>query len=116
MNIILKSNDYVECDKKVAFTFETLSASLLPETKHHQDDLDLDDETTLFEELMNSKNIDDDSSDDEDEVAGAGGAIKTIANVKGVEKKKVLRAGDGSDSDSDSSDSDDELPKLENES
>ena len=65
---------------------------------------------------MNSKNIDDDSSDDEDEVAGAGGAIKTIANVKGVEKKKVLRAGDGSDSDSDSSDSDDELPKLENES
>ncbi|KAJ8605435.1 hypothetical protein CTAYLR_003313 [Chrysophaeum taylorii] len=66
-NVDLKSSDYVGLDVRKTVPMKVVPASTLPEYKPHQDDLDLDDEPTLFEQVMSTAM--DDSSDDEDEDA-----------------------------------------------
>lgn len=61
----LKSADYLGLDLKQSVSMKVIQASTLPEYKPHQDDLDLDDEPTLFEQVMSATV--DDSSEDEDE-------------------------------------------------
>jgi len=105
------SNAYVGFDHTEQVELTTLDASALPEYKIHPDDAELDDEPTLFEEMMNA-NIEDDSdsdeesdSDDESEEEGIrelSAAEKKKKELQDARKKAASAAGDDSDSDDDS--------------
>mmetsp|Transcript_27154 Transcript_27154/g.108744 ORF Transcript_27154/g.108744 Transcript_27154/m.108744 type:complete len:759 (-) Transcript_27154:2226-4502(-) len=61
----LKSADYLGLDLAETVSMRVVPAATLPEYKPHQEDLELDDEPTLFEQVMSS-NLED-SSDEEDD-------------------------------------------------
>merc|ERR1712160_110670 len=103
------SNSYVGLDKKDTIELTTLDSSALPEYKVHADDADLDDEPTLFEEMLNANveedsDSDDDDSDSDDEGDGEE-AIKELsaAERKKIELQKRRKAAEDSDSDDDDS-------------
>ncbi|KAL7541766.1 hypothetical protein ACHAXR_012154 [Thalassiosira sp. AJA248-18] len=105
------SNAYIGFDYTETVELTTMDASALPEYKIHPDDAELDDEPTLFEEMMNA-NIEDDSdsdeeSDSDDESEEEGIRELSAAELKKQElqkarKKAAAAAGDDSDSDDDS--------------
>lgn len=109
------SNSYIGLDQKLPVELTTMDASELPEYKVHPDDAELDDEPTLFEEMLNAHNVeedsdsdDDDDSDDEDEDEDEQGGIKELsaAERKKMElqkQRKAAAAADDDDSDDDSS-------------
>lgn len=105
-DLIVKSNAYIGLDQKSKVELTTLDNSVLPEYKIHPDDAELDDEPTLFEEMLNA-NIDKDDSDDSDsddeEETSAKDAIapKSSAELRKEQLKKARQQGDD-DSDSDS--------------
>ena len=91
-DLVVKSNGYVGADKKLRIPLETLDNSTLAEYTVHPEDAELDDEPTLFEQMLNdhieqeSDDEDDDDDDDKDDdddmdVAGVGGNSST--NKKG---------------------------------
>merc|ERR1712232_1507627 len=101
-------------DQKSKVKLTTLDNSTLEEYKIHPDDADLDDEPTLFEEMLNqnieedSDDEDDESSDDEDEGndgknIGAKEAIapKSEADMKKERLKKARSQDDDDDDDDD---------------
>ena len=104
------SNAYVGFDHTDSVELTTLDASALPEYKVHPDDQELDDEPTLFEEMMNA-NIEDDSDSDEDDDSDDESEEEGIRELSAAERKKqelqrarkkaASAAGDDSDSDSD---------------
>jgi len=102
------SNSYIGLDYKESVELNTLDASALPEYKIHPDDAELDDEPTLFEEMMSanveedSEDEDDDSDNDDDKPAEA---IKELSaqERKKLELQKQRQAAAGDDSDDDSS-------------
>jgi translocation protein SEC63 len=65
MELQILSDCYLGLDHVVAVPFTVLPASQLPEIKPHPEDLELDNEPTLFEQVM-AANVDE-SSDEEDE-------------------------------------------------
>merc|ERR1711976_1158755 len=84
------SNSYIGLDKKDEVEFTTLDASVLPEYKVHPEDAELDDEPTLFEEMLNANieedsDSDDDSDDDEEEEEKEDG----IRALSAAERKKI---------------------------
>jgi len=102
-DLIVKSNAYIGLDQKQKVYLTTMDNSSLPEYKVHPDDAQLDDEPTLFEEMLNA-NIEqdsDDDSDEEDEIS-ANDAIapKSDADLKKEQLKKARQQPDDSDSDS----------------
>jgi translocation protein SEC63 len=105
------SNAYIGLDKKDEVSFTTLDASNLPEYKVHPDDAELDDEPTLFEEMLNANveqdsdsDDDDDDSDDEDEKAEGIKELSAAERKKiELQKRRKAAAGDDSDDDDDSS-------------
>merc|ERR1712176_1192406 len=107
-NLHVLSNAFVGFDHRERVELTTLDASVLPEYKVHPDDAELDDEPTLFEEMMNA-NIEDDSdsdeeddSDDESEEEGIrelSAAERKKMELKRARKKAAAAAGDVSDSD-----------------
>merc|ERR1712150_111640 len=105
-DLFVKSNAYLGLDQKLKVNLTTLDNSALPEYKIHPDDAELDEEPTLFEEMMNanveddsdSDDDDDDDSDDEDD----GPAIREMsAAEKKKEELRKARAAAGGDDDSD---------------
>jgi len=106
------SNAYVGFDHTESVELTTLDASVLPEYKIHPDDAELDDEPTLFEEMMNANIEDDsdsdeesDSDDDESEEEGIrelSAAERKKQELQNARKKASAAAGDDSDSDDDS--------------
>lgn len=100
------SNAYVGVDKKSEVELTTLDASALPEYKVHPDDAELDDEPTLFEEMLNA-NVEEDSddeetdSDEEEEEKEEGIKELSAAERKKIELQKRRQAAAGNDSDSD---------------
>lgn len=103
-DLFVKSNAYVGLDQKHKVTLTTLDNSSLPEYKVHPDDAELDDEPTLFEEILNA-NIEQDDSDSEedsdDEDDGPAIAPKSDADLK---KERLKKARQQTDDDSDSDD------------
>jgi len=103
-DLYVKSNAYVGVDQKHKVSLTTLDNSTLPEYKVHPDDAELDDEPTLFEEILNA-NIEEDSdeedSDEEEEETSANDAIapKSSAELKKEQLKKARQQTDDSDSD-----------------
>jgi translocation protein SEC63 len=79
------SNSYIGLDKELDVELETLDTSALPEYKVHPDDAKLDDEPTLFEEMLNAQNVEEDSdSDDDDDDDNEG-----IKELSAAERKKM---------------------------
>lgn len=101
-DLFVKSNAYVGLDQKHKVKLTTMDNSGLPEYKIHPDDAELDDEPTLFEEMLNA-NIEQDSDDDsdEEEETSAKDAIapKSDADLKKEQLKKARQQPDDSDSD-----------------
>jgi len=64
-NVDLKSSDYLGLDIREQIKMTVIPAAQLPEYTAHPDDLNLDDEPTLFEQVM-SGNADTDSETDDD--------------------------------------------------
>ena len=106
-DLFVKSNAYVGLDQKSKVELKTLDNSALPEYKVHPDDAELDDEPTLFEEMLNAnieQDSDDDDSDDEsddDDEKKPLMAPKSAAELKKEQLKKARQQGDDDD-DSDS--------------
>jgi len=104
------SNAYIGFDQKLSVELNTLNASSLPEYKIHPEDAELDDEPTLFEEMM-SANVEEDSddedeeedSDDEDDKPAEGIKELSAQERKKLEMQKRRKAAAGDDSDDDSS-------------
>mmetsp|Transcript_17525 Transcript_17525/g.37879 ORF Transcript_17525/g.37879 Transcript_17525/m.37879 type:complete len:642 (-) Transcript_17525:99-2024(-) len=110
-NLHVLSNAYVGFDHTESVELTTHDASALPEYKVHPDDAELDDEPTLFEEMMNA-NIEDDSDSDEESDSDDESEEEGIRELSEEERKKqelqrarkkaAAAAGDDSDSDDDS--------------
>lgn len=104
----IKSNAYIGCDQKQSVKLTTLDNSVLPEYKIHPDDAELDDEPTLFEEILNahieqdSDDDSDDESDDDDAKADSKPADSAAAKKKAQLLKARQAAGGDDDSDDDS--------------
>jgi len=104
------SNAYIGFDQKLTVELNTLNASALPEYKVHPEDAELDDEPTLFEEMM-SANVEEDSddededadSDDDDDKPAEGIKELSAQERKKLELQKRRKAAAGDDSDDDSS-------------
>ncbi|CAM9371039.1 unnamed protein product [Ectocarpus sp. 12 AP-2014] len=96
LDVFVKSDSYVGLDQKQAVQFEVVSAANLPQYEPHPDDLELDNEPTLFEQVMQAY---DDETDSEDE---DGGAQKTIGDGEEGDS-----SGSGSDSEDESDEEDD---------
>ena len=117
-DLYVMSNAYVGFDHKSTVELTSLDASALPEYKIHPEDAELDDEPTLFEEMMNA-NVEDDSdseeeedSDDEEEEEGIREltpAERKKQELQNARKKAASAGGDDSDSD------DDEVEEVYNE-
>lgn len=110
-NLHVLSNAYIGFDHVEAVRLTTHDASALPEYKVHPDDAELDDEPTLFEEMMNANVEDDSDSDDESEsedeseeegIRELSAAERKKQDLQKARKKAASAAGDDSDSDDDS--------------
>jgi Preprotein translocase subunit Sec63 len=103
------SNAYIGLDHQLPVELTTLDASVLPEYKVHPDDAELDDEPTLFEEMLNAHNVEEDSDSEDDDDSDEDGekeeGIKELsaAERKKMEMQKKRQAAAGDDSDDDSS-------------
>ncbi|CAM9348933.1 unnamed protein product [Ascophyllum nodosum] len=69
LDVFVKSDSYIGLDQHKAVEFEVISASTLPQYEPHPDDLELDNEPTLFEQVMQT--YDDETDSDEEEGAAA---------------------------------------------
>jgi len=109
-DLFVKSNAYVGCDWSTKVEMESLDNSALPEYKVHPEDAELDDEPTLWEEMLNAnierdsddEDDDEDSDEEDDDEGDAGGAQQpmTAAERKKAQLRKA-RQNDDDDSDSD---------------
>lgn len=113
-DLFVKSNAYVGLDQSTKIKLTTLDNSVLPEFKIHPDDAELDDEPTLFEEMLNANIEEDDDSDDEDSDSDDDDddddaptttkeaiAPKSEADMKKDRLKNARNQDDDSDSDDD---------------
>jgi translocation protein SEC63 len=57
LEVIIKSDSYVGLDQKHDIKFDVVSASVLPAYEPHPDDLELDNEPTLFEQVCGGHTI-----------------------------------------------------------
>ena len=109
------SNAYVGFDHEESVELTSQDASALPEYKVHPDDAELDDEPTLFEEMMNanieqdSDSDEEDDSDEDDDDESEEEGIRELTEeeskkreLQKAKKKAVAAADDDSDSDDDS--------------
>jgi translocation protein SEC63 len=97
-DLLVKSNAYLGMDEALKVSLETKDINVLPEYKVHRDDAVLDDEPTLFEEMLNA-HIEQDS-DDEDEDSDEDSDDDEAD--KGTDKKKALRQARQQNDDDDS--------------
>jgi len=112
--LFVKSNAYVGLDQSSKIKLTTLDNSVLAEYKVHPDDAELDDEPTLFEEMLNA-NVEDDSddedsdSDDDEDDDDEGTTNEAIAPKSEADMKKdrLKNARNQAVDDSDSDDDDD---------
>lgn len=103
-DLYVKSNAYVDLDYKGKVKLVTLDNSTLPEYVIHPDDANLEEEPTLFEDMMNT-NVEEDSDDetDSDEEDDKPQETKTkLADLKNARKKAAAAQDQDSDSDDDS--------------
>lgn len=108
-DLFVKSNAYVGLDQKQTVSLETLDNSVLPEYKIHPDDAELDDEPTLFEEMLNANIEEDSDSDDDSDDEEEEEEEMTEADKK---KEALRKARAAADKDDDDDDDDDEVEEV----
>lgn len=102
MVVHVLSNDYVGLDKESPLHFDVNDPALLPKFVPHKEDMELDEEPTMFEQMM-AGNIEEDSEDEDSD--------SDVEDVTAKATKKVKKASSDSDSDSD----DEDMPVLKKE-
>jgi translocation protein SEC63 len=104
-DVHVMSNAYVGLNDKHSVEFKTIDSSGLPEYKVHPDDAELDDEPTLFEEMLNANVEQDSDSDDSDDEEEEEESDKNISkeDKKKMEMRNARRKNVDDDSDDDSS-------------
>jgi translocation protein SEC63 len=95
LDVYVLSDSYIGLDQKLTTQFEVISSDTLPVYQPHPDDLELDNEPTLFEQVMQGY---DDSDSDEEDDAMADGASATKADGGG---QAAPESDDDDDSDED---------------
>ena len=104
-DLYVKSNACVGLDQQHKVNLTTLDNSVLPEYKVHPDDAELDDEPTLFEEMLRAnieQDSDNDDSEEEEETSAKDAIAPTSdADMKKEKLKKARQQNDDDDSDSD---------------
>lgn len=110
MLLFVCSDSYVGLDEKLAISYNVKSAGELPEYVPHPEDVELENEPTLFEQVMAANQDEADSSDDEAEPVKPSNASKEKAKKSSNSKTVpvVVDSDDGSDDDDDSDDDSDE--------
>jgi len=115
-DLYVKSTAYVDLDYKGKVKLVTLDNSVLPEYVIHPDDANLEEEPTLFEDMMNTNveedsddetdSDDDDDDDDKEETTTKPKPTETtktkLADLKNARKKAAAAQDQDSDSDDDS--------------
>lgn len=94
LEVIVVSDVYVGVEESVPIRFTVLPASRMPAYEPHPEDKALDNEPTLFEQMMAASMDDDSSSDEEDDKDSK----ETVATRK-VDRLNSDRKGSNSDSD-----------------
>jgi translocation protein SEC63 len=98
MDLHLVSDCYMGYDEEIEVKFDVRPATELPAYAPHPEDLELDNEPTLFEQMLTS-NIDEDSSDEEDEgAAQTAAAASSSTATKSPRRSRRDDDGDASDS------------------
>lgn len=106
-DLYVKSNAYIGLDQKHKVSLTTLDNSVLPPYKIHPDDAELDDEPTLFEEMLGANVEEDSDSDDESEDEKETGIRElSAAEKKKQELRNARKKAAGADDSDDDSDSD----------
>mmetsp|Transcript_21949 Transcript_21949/g.62522 ORF Transcript_21949/g.62522 Transcript_21949/m.62522 type:complete len:445 (-) Transcript_21949:68-1402(-) len=109
-DLYVKSSAYVGLDQAQKVGLVTLDNTSLPEYKIHPEDAALDDEPTLFEEILNAnieQDSDDDSDDDESEDEDDEPAIAPKSDAA-LKKEQLKKARQANTEDDDSDDDDDD--------
>ena len=92
MQLYVFSDTYMGLDELIDIDFNVKPAAELPVYEPHPEDLELENEPTLFEQVMAANQDEADSSDDED------GEVPTWANKKGEDGGKAGNGGANSSS------------------
>jgi translocation protein SEC63 len=110
MYLYVCSDSYVGLDERFVISYDVKSAGELPEYVPHPEDVELENEPTLFEQVMAANQDEADSSDDEAEPVKPINAIKEKVKKSSNSKTVpvVVDSDDGSDSADDDTDSDEE--------
>lgn len=98
MQLMVLSDCYIGLDQTIPINFAVHSASLLPEYQPHQEDLELDNEPTLFEQVMSS-NVDDSSDDEDDDEQGEEASPSPKSNGAATKGGVVVTDAESDDSD-----------------
>ena len=98
MELHVLSDSYMGLDHTIPLQFTVRASSELPEYEPHPEDVELDNEPTLFEQVM-AANVDDSSDDEDDDKRPAVAAASSAVAVK-KEKKEQERVIELVDEDS----------------
>ena len=102
MELQVLSDCYLGLDETISVPFDVLPAAELPEYTAHPEDLELDNDPTIFEQVM-AGNVDEssDEEDDGDDDEEGDGAAEKGDKVKGKKKQVVVEDDDEDDEDDD---------------
>lgn len=112
MQLYIFSDTYMGLDELIDIDFGVKPAAELPVYEPHPEDLELENEPTLFEQVMAANQDEADSSDDEDgevpswvsKKGGDGGKDASAGNGSSTGKKGNMTTSSADDSDEDSED------------
>jgi translocation protein SEC63 len=105
-DLLILPNGYIGCDQTVKVKMAVLDSSVLPEYKVHPDDAALDDEPTLWEEMLNA-HVEQDSDDEEEDEEGSEDE-KPMVSAAEKKKEQLRKARQAADDDDDDDDDDSE--------
>jgi translocation protein SEC63 len=102
MELHVYSDSYMGLDATIPIQFTVRPADELPEYEPHPEDVELDNEPTLFEQVM-AANVDDSSDDEDDDKPAAPAAVKKADAAAAKKRQESDRVVDlvGEDSEED---------------
>mmetsp|Transcript_16122 Transcript_16122/g.37579 ORF Transcript_16122/g.37579 Transcript_16122/m.37579 type:complete len:665 (-) Transcript_16122:220-2214(-) len=89
--VYIVSDSYLGLDQQIPFEMKVIGAHELPEFEAHKDDLELDNEASLFEQVLTANQDSDESSDEEEDdevMVPTKPADDSAAGLSEAEKKK----------------------------
>lgn len=111
-DVYAMNDSYVGVDIHRQVKMEVIPANQLPTYQAHEEDLELDNEPTLFEQVM-TNNLEDDTDSDDDDSSSDDDVELTDAQRKKKAKRLAKKGGDSDSDDSDSDDDDDDESKKD---